>query len=283
MLKMPVGSGRRVTHNPFVFYLNGPFESYTDGNMTPMQLVQAVADATGLPEETIVQHDRNLLVAGLRTKGGRGSSAAKVTYLDAARLLTASLGALRVKYSAETVREHEATAVDLSRSDLSRLELLKKIPALWRLNLDHGFVSMVAALIEASADKSICEYLEGKSLWPPVRISVSYPWTEPQIIFYDDHPDFGDGKIVARFGYRPSLSGKHTPLAWKDDRSEYDAWWEIESAARATANFSEPGFDVICVKQTRTIEGHSLQVLGQAFREDGVTVSPPPKKKRART
>ena len=47
--------------------------------------------AMGVSEETVAVHDRNLVVAGLRTKGGRGTSAAKVTPRDAARLFVAVL------------------------------------------------------------------------------------------------------------------------------------------------------------------------------------------------
>jgi hypothetical protein len=39
---------------------------------TPGKLVRAVADMLGAPEATVIQHDRNLVAAGLRSKGGRG-------------------------------------------------------------------------------------------------------------------------------------------------------------------------------------------------------------------
>lgn len=258
------------------------FELYTNG-MTPNQLVEAVAVCTGLPQETVVQHDRNLLIAGLRTKGGRGPSAARVTYKDAARLLVATLGSMRVKDSADTVRQHETTAMDASRCNFDRIEMLKKIPPLRNLDPCHSFIDMVAALIEASADKTIHDYLPSKVLWPPVRVVVSYPWIEPEIIFFDDHPDFGPGKIVSLFGYRPALSGKPAPGIKKGDRADHDAWWRLESKARAKAKFSEPGFDVICIKQRRFIDGHSLVVLGGAFRDGGISVEPSStKRKRAK-
>ena len=75
--------------------------------MTPGQLVHAVSIALNLPEETVVQHDRNLVVAGLRTQGGRGRSAPEVTSLDAARLITACLASVRIKDSVLTVRAFE--------------------------------------------------------------------------------------------------------------------------------------------------------------------------------
>jgi len=41
---------------------------------TPGELVRTVAEALGIAEATVVQYDRNLVAAGLRTKGGRGRS-----------------------------------------------------------------------------------------------------------------------------------------------------------------------------------------------------------------
>ena len=41
---------------------------------SPGDLVKVIAATTGEDEATITQHDRNLLIAGLRTKGGRGRS-----------------------------------------------------------------------------------------------------------------------------------------------------------------------------------------------------------------
>jgi hypothetical protein len=59
----------------------------------PRDLVRAVSKVLGLPEETVVQHDRQLAEHGYRTSGGRGRSAAKVTTDDAAKLLVAVLAA----------------------------------------------------------------------------------------------------------------------------------------------------------------------------------------------
>jgi len=63
------------------------------GVASPGQLVEAMADALGLPPATVTQYDRVLAEAGLRSKRGRGTSAAKVTARDAAHLLIAILGA----------------------------------------------------------------------------------------------------------------------------------------------------------------------------------------------
>lgn len=56
---------------------------------TSGQLVKAIADALLLPHSTVALYDRALSEAGVRTKGGRGRSAAQMTTLDAANLLIA--------------------------------------------------------------------------------------------------------------------------------------------------------------------------------------------------
>lgn len=73
---------------------------------TPKELVQKVAEATGVPENTVVQHDRNLMAAGLRTEGQRGRGKSSVTYQDAANLLIAVTAARNVKDSAAVVNAY---------------------------------------------------------------------------------------------------------------------------------------------------------------------------------
>lgn len=70
---------------------------------TSKQLIEAVSRATGLTEETVHVHMRNLREAGLITLGGRGASAARMTPLDAARLMMAVSGSGFVKESVNAV------------------------------------------------------------------------------------------------------------------------------------------------------------------------------------
>ncbi len=58
---------------------------------SPAQLMETISGATGLPLATVVDIDRRLVKARLRTIGGRGFSVARMMPLDAARLLTAIL------------------------------------------------------------------------------------------------------------------------------------------------------------------------------------------------
>lgn len=71
---------------------------------TPKQLVEKIAELTGVPVGTVILHDRNLLTAGLRTEGQRGRGKSVVTYEDAANLLIAVAGSRNVKDSPDTVR-----------------------------------------------------------------------------------------------------------------------------------------------------------------------------------
>lgn len=69
---------------------------------TPKQLVELVAEVTGVPLATVIVHDRNLLAAGLRTEGTRGRGKSNVTFVDAARLILAVSASRSVKDSALT-------------------------------------------------------------------------------------------------------------------------------------------------------------------------------------
>jgi hypothetical protein len=109
--------------------------------VTPGQLVEAISIALDASEETVVQHDRNLAVAGLRTTGARGRNAPHVTHLDAARVIVAALGSVRTKDSVETIKKLENTA---SRDG----GIVNAVPALAGLALDHNFIDALAALIE---------------------------------------------------------------------------------------------------------------------------------------
>jgi len=59
---------------------------------TPGQLVETTAAILGIPQPTIALFDRVLAEHGLRSKGGRGRSAAKVNSRDAANLVIAVIG-----------------------------------------------------------------------------------------------------------------------------------------------------------------------------------------------
>ena len=108
---------------------------------SPGELVRKLSELLGIPEPTIVLHDRNLVIAGLRSKTGRGKSAARMTARDAAPLLIAVLGSSQVKDSVQTVRRYKETrfiAIVSGGYDDSASVVLRDLPP------DHSFVDAIA-------------------------------------------------------------------------------------------------------------------------------------------
>jgi hypothetical protein len=116
----------------------------------PAQLVLTLSETTGVPLATVTDIDRKLVMGGLRRKGGRGLSAARMTALDAARLLTAMLASSQTTLSVAAVTRYAKTRVDRARSsdDLFGASGLSDLAS---LSTEHSFVDGVAALI-ASAE-----------------------------------------------------------------------------------------------------------------------------------
>ena len=79
---------------------------------TPKELVHAVARTSGVSEATVIVHDRNLLMAGLRTEGQRGRGKSEVTFRDAAHLLMAVAASRNVKDSAEVALTYGKLVAD---------------------------------------------------------------------------------------------------------------------------------------------------------------------------
>lgn len=204
--------------------------------MTPGQLVNAVAIALNVPAETVVQHDRNLVVAGLRTKGGRGHSAPKVTALDAARLVTAVLGSVRVLDSVNTVRYCEqAIGTDADR-------LFPEIPP------THNFVEALAAIItEANTPLMFENFDEYERRFAGGHIRVYVPRFSCAIAL--DRLHCGDPE--------PKLINYERPR----DRSELE---EDTKISRDRQRLLGP----FGIEQDRKIRGNSIMVLGRAFLEN---------------
>ncbi|TCK31226.1 hypothetical protein EV667_1332 [Ancylobacter aquaticus] len=112
---------------------------------TPAQLVGAVAATFGIPETTVITHDRNLAKAGLRTVGGRGTGAAQMTSRDAAHLLIAAASDAPVKDSVEVVLRHQACR----RVPLGSIADAFPSSHLIDLPEDHSFVDFLEAIIQS--------------------------------------------------------------------------------------------------------------------------------------
>lgn len=141
---------------------------------SPGELVAAVAAVLGVPQPSVVVHDRNLVVAGLRTKGGRGRSAARVTARDAAGLLIAVAGSSLVRDSVETWNDYaplHPTGGQVQRPVDGGSDINHSPPPVWDLGglpicslqalpESHTFGDALAALISAAADGSLASALE---------------------------------------------------------------------------------------------------------------------------
>lgn len=117
---------------------------------TPGELVEVMAGVVGVPAATVVVHDRNLVSEGLRSKGGRGRSAAQVTERDAAHLLTALLASEQVRDSVHSVHRYGKTR-PVRRTSWADGYKRSGIKPLAQLPADHSFVDALEALITAAA------------------------------------------------------------------------------------------------------------------------------------
>jgi hypothetical protein len=139
---------------------------------TPRELIRAVAEALGVPEPTVVVHDRNLALAGLRTMAGRGRAAAKMTATDAANLVVATAGSMNVKDSAKTVTNYGALQADRRGVDW--------IGRYFRLGEKHSFSDAVTSLLEAAAHDEIDHRSAGGS-WD-VEVHLFEPLVRARIV-----------------------------------------------------------------------------------------------------
>lgn len=123
---------------------------------TPGQLVKCIATALGIPEPTVVQYDRLLAENGLRSKGGRGTSAAKVTPVDAANLLIAIMGSpvagASIKPAIEVCKTYGALSVKLG-TEAETMKTFRKLgfPTMGKLAKSHNFREGLASLISAAS------------------------------------------------------------------------------------------------------------------------------------
>jgi hypothetical protein len=240
--------------------------------MTPGQLVQAVTIAMDVPRKNVVAHDRNLVLAGLRTIGGRGLSAPAVTPLDAARLLVANLAALRTMDTVTTVRAFEsalfvppatyASAAAALRADgdfehpdlkLYDAEDVLDLP-IFDLPKKHNFVEAVTELIARASDPvphdQFDQYLQKFAdleivcVAPEIygRIARLRPESDSAIIY---EPPARSKSAALRNEDKP-----HSPNKI-DDR--YKRYLELQG-----------------IHQSRSVCGNVILLLARAFRKGGL-------------
>jgi hypothetical protein len=113
---------------------------------TPNQMVVKIAELFDAPLPTVIQQDRALAAAGLRTVGGRGRGPAQMSPRDAAHLLLAVAGSRTVKDSHVPIRRH-GQFMSWERS--WKLPFMP-VPQLTALSPDHTFTDGLTALIESA-------------------------------------------------------------------------------------------------------------------------------------
>jgi hypothetical protein len=209
---------------------------------SPGELVRKFSELLGIAERTIVLHDRNLVVAGLRSKSGRGNSAARMTARDAAHLLVAVLGSSHVKDSAQTVRRYKETRFHKRASggyDGSTIAALRNLPP------DHSFVDAVEALIATAAEGSLetamgvyGSEIEGEKIGyeATMEITVQTPGQLGDISLRG-----GDASGHGRYGL-PNPYDQHQSLhppseevdAWKRKANDYHVQSDLIQYRRVT-------------------------------------------------
>ena len=174
---------------------------------TPGELVETVAEALDIEAATVTQYDRVLAEAGLRSKGGRGTSAAKVTARDGANLLIAIMGAplagAAVKDAARTCRAYGSLRLLPRPSDPKAfgpfgLLRLRSLPP------DHTLIDAIEALIQGSSEGENFKIpipgqrpYTGADLPFDIRLVSPRPWASIECHNVDelDSPHFRDARL----------------------------------------------------------------------------------------
>lgn len=198
---------------------------------SPGELVKAVAQVLGVPEPTVVVHDRNLAIAGLRTVGGRGRSAAKMRPRDGASLLTVVAASPKVNDTVETLqaygnltvgsgrffaRDDDSQDAEGSTDQDKRWNLGSlKIPELQNLPPDHTFLDALTALLEASANETLSEAIKSmvyaSDLHPifySSLVEVTFRGPLPRVEIHLTLPEFSEVKSYGG----PELNDQTSPL-----------------------------------------------------------------------
>ncbi|PTV95867.1 hypothetical protein C8J27_103196 [Rhodobacter aestuarii] len=126
---------------------------------TPGEMVKCAATTLGVPEVTLTQIDRELVSHGMRTKGGRGKSAAKMGSNDVTNLLIAVLTGALIKDVAEMAREYSDLPVSSGDGKWSLADF--PLPSVQSLPPDHTFGQALRAFIDAEVNREIDAALQG--------------------------------------------------------------------------------------------------------------------------
>lgn len=180
---------------------------------TPGELVKVIAAATGTPLATVTQHDRNLVMAGLRTKGGRGTSAATVVPRDGSRVLLAVMGSEQIKDSVETVLRYGNTRPSWNEENEVGPHPFKymKSPALDALPIEHSLVDLVTTLIDMATDDRYALQIGMQPM--SCMLQVGYPQTYARLFLNSYVYQTKDEQGQAQVHYDLSKTGGRGSMA----------------------------------------------------------------------
>lgn len=160
---------------------------------TPNQLVKTVSGLLGVPEATVIQIDRVLADAGLRTKGGRGLHSATMGPKDAANLLMAVAGNTSVASAQRTCNTYSSLPFKprFANEDGSwTLEPLRSLAP------QHTFGEALTALIAAATDGSLSSAINNTARTHPLvpnlttmEVVLWGPYPQASIRLYSNHSD----------------------------------------------------------------------------------------------
>jgi hypothetical protein len=197
-------------------------EHARDSMATPGQLVKWVATALNIPEPTVVQYDRLLAESGLRSKGGRGTSAAKVTAVDAANLLIAILGSpvagASIKPAIEVCKTYGRLRAKLG-GDTENMQTFRRLglSTVSKLPTSHSLRDGIAAVIEGAKvgdtliipDEEEGPFVPQSDSYVSITLNGPAPWAE---ILAD--ASFGEAT--------PSKTGR---LVYHNNKRDRDGRW----------------------------------------------------------
>jgi hypothetical protein len=166
---------------------------------TPGELVQTMADVLGVPRPTVFQYDRSLAENGLRSKKGRGRSAATVTARDAANLLIAAVATPVSGFSIKDAARACESYASLPRRtrDARRRELSKtEWPTLPNLPYRHSFGDALSALIESWGRGGGFKASEPRAERIRLKVLLEGPRHGAEIVAFGAHGDASSENVT---------------------------------------------------------------------------------------
>jgi hypothetical protein len=176
---------------------------------TPGMLVRSIAKTLGVPAPTVTQFDRVLAENGLRSKSGRGNSAAQVTAKDAANLLIAIMAS---PVQGAAVRDAALTCQTYGGMSMLTTPEAKKfagygLHSLEKLALGCHFSQAMEALIREAADGGEFKYEDYGPDYEPgygdrlfkIMVKGPDPWAWFQVGSIDEVPEFQFGPTPTPF------------------------------------------------------------------------------------